>query len=232
MKNQFAKTTIKVAIVEDQTLLSSTLATQLAHHDCIQVLFIASDGQHMQNQISKYGVPEVIVMDIKMPNMNGYRTTVWIRKHHPDVSVLALSGLASPEVIQEIHQCGALGFVSKDQPLEDLIHAIQHVAKREKYVNPWLENGSTRVSRYHFRQRFIDLLNPDRMRILTLLAMGLSNAEIADNVATSVATVKKHLEVLFEHFGARNRLELVKKAIDMGLLTNPLIDSDDEFNVR
>lgn len=210
--------TIHMALIEDEVLLGEMLAKQLANQQGIHVLFTAQDGELMVDKIAAHGVPHIVLMDIQMPGMNGYRSTRWLREHHKSVGILALSGMEDPDAFTEIIECGAHGFVSKDQPFDELLVAIKEVFRKKKYNNPFVDSRQFPASRYGFMERFIDLLNIHHMRILSLLATGLSNQEIAEQANMSTASVKKNLEALFGYFGVRNRLELVKKVNDLGLL--------------
>lgn len=218
MKSSDCDSTIRLALIEDEVLLGEMLAKQLANQQDIHVLFTAKNGERMADKIAAHGVPNVVLMDIQMPGMNGYRSTQWLRKHHKNVGILALSGMEDPEAFTEIIECGAHGFVSKDQPFDELLFAIKEVFRRKKYNNPLVDSRQFPASRYRFRERFIDVLNIHHMRILSLLTTGLSNQEIAEQAHMSTASVKKNLETLFGYFGVRNRLELAKKVNDMGLL--------------
>src|SRR3546814_3080552 len=88
-----------------------------------------------------------------MPIMNGYRSTRWLRDHHQEVGILALSGMEDPEAFREIIECGAHGFVSKDQPFDELLFAINEVFKRKKYNNPLVDSRNFPARRYRFRDR-------------------------------------------------------------------------------
>src|SRR3546814_19562316 len=90
------------------------LAKQLTDQPGIHVLFTARSGELIVDKIAEHGAPDVVLMDIQMPIMNGYRSTRWLRDHHQEVGILALSGMEDPEAFRDIIECGAHGTVSKD----------------------------------------------------------------------------------------------------------------------
>src|SRR3546814_7918294 len=97
MSSPIYNSTIRLALIEDEVLLGEMLAKQLTDQPGIHVLFTARSGELIVDKIAEHGAPDVVLMDIQMPIMNGYRSTRWLRDHHKEVGILALSGMADPE---------------------------------------------------------------------------------------------------------------------------------------
>lgn len=217
MEKQYQQSVV-VAIVDDHQLYVDSLVRSLNAEPDIRVSFVARDGLDMQRQIDKCGAPHVVLLDIRMDGMDGYASADWLRENQPGVGVLMLSDITDADGIREAFDCGAGGFLSKSQGFKELPGAIRQLYREGRYDNPQLEGNAFRPSRYAFRDRFIDMLTPDRMDVLRSVAKGMTNKEIAQAMNMSLGTVKAHMDHLFDRFGEHTRTGLVRKATDMGLL--------------
>ena len=116
---------ISIAVVDDHTLFRHGISSLLSEYEDIKIVFDAANGVDMQEKIKKYPLPQVILMDITMPVMDGYETTKWLKQNHPDVKVLALSMFEEDKPIIGMLKAGAGGYMLKQSKAADLICASQ-----------------------------------------------------------------------------------------------------------
>jgi len=167
--------------------------------------------------------PDVVLMDVSMPDMNGVEATRQIREQAPDVNVLALTIHEEEAYFFEMLHAGANGYVPKRVSPDTLLTAIRAVAQGEVYLHPGVAGAL--VQDYLSRigsgpeQASFDGLTPRQQEVLTLIAEGLSNQEIASKLEISVKTVERHRENIMQRLNLRSRTELVKYALRKGLIS-------------
>ena len=213
------QTDIQVALIDNHALFLDGLEQMLHGQEGIKVLFTAANGQDMQHQIQRHGVPDVVLMDIKMGIMNGYRATQWLTDNHPRVAVLAVTAFEDEDAVEEMLRCGARGYITKAEGHAELYKAILEVAKTGKYINDRVsgrklhaavDGGAIRKS--------MDVLNERKQEFLELCCSDLSYEQIGQQLEVSHAAVKRYAEELYMHFGVRTRHALVAHAFRMGLI--------------
>lgn len=186
----------------------------------IEVLFSAANGMDMQYQIQRHGVPDVVLMDIKMSVMNGYRATQWLTAHHPTVLVLAVTAFEDDDAVEEMLRCGARGYITKAVGHVELYKAILEVTRTGRYINSHVSShrlhaaadGSVIKTR-------MEVLSERKQEFLDLCCSDLSYEQIAQQLDVSHAAVKRYAEELYAHFDVRSRHALVAHAFRMGLIS-------------
>ncbi|MBS1504693.1 MAG: response regulator transcription factor, partial [Bacteroidetes bacterium] len=126
---------ILIAIVDDHTLFRNGVASLMSEFGELQVLFEAENGLQMQEALAKHGAPDVVLMDINMPVMDGYDATCWLRKNYPPVKILALSMFEDDQAVIKMIRCGASGYVLKESKPRELLEAIQAIRSKGVYIN-------------------------------------------------------------------------------------------------
>jgi two-component system response regulator NreC len=166
--------------------------------------------------------PDVVLMDIQMPDMNGIEATKQIKEKVPDTAVLALTMHEDDQYFFEMLHAGASGYVPKRAAPDDLLIAIRTAARGEVFLYPSL---ATRLVQDYLKRAetgdqplVYDDLTPREREVLILIAEGLSNAEIAERLVISIKTVDRHRENIMRKLNMHNRIELVKYALRMGLI--------------
>lgn len=216
-------TDIRILIVDDQALIRSGLRMILEAESGLSVIGEASDGREAI-EVATRQRPDVILMDIRMPVMDGIDATRHLNASalSPKPQVLILTTFDLDEYIYAAIRAGASGFLLKDAPPDDLIHAIRVVARGEALLAPKI----TRRLIEEFASRpepdaapeGIDELTERELEVLRSLAAGLSNAEIADALFVSEATVKTHISHILTKLELRDRVQAVVVAYESGLV--------------
>jgi len=213
------KKLIKVLLVDDHPIVRKGIASCLAKSPDLQILGEAADGVEALRKAREM-TPDVILMDIDMPNMSGLAVTQALRKELPQVKVLILSMHRQTDYVLRILQSGALGYVLKDAPADELIEAIQTVYSGQAYFS----SDIARVALTQFVQGSsegpspMNLTNRER-EVLILIAEGLSNKEIAVKLNLGVRTVETHRERIMRKLNIHSIAGLTRFAIAKGLIS-------------
>ncbi len=212
----------RVVVVDDQTLVRASFSVLIGTAPGLTVVGEAGDGVTAVEVVVRER-PDVVLMDIRMPRLNGIDATQRIVAAHSDVKVLILTTYDLDEYVYAALRAGASGFLLKDAPPADLLTAIQVIADGDALLAP-------RVTRRLIRE-FAERPEPQRdlppalsgitdreREVLLLVAHGLSNTEIAERLQISTATAKTHVARMLTKLDARNRIELVILAYRSGLV--------------
>jgi DNA-binding NarL/FixJ family response regulator len=216
--------TIRVLVVDDQALLRTAFSSLIDAEDDLEVAGEAADGRQAV-ELAVSLAPDVVVMDVRMPVMDGIEATRQITAERAVASrVLILTTFDLDEYVFEALRAGASGFALKSRPLEELLSAIRTVAAGEALLAP----SVTRRLIAHFAEtdqaprrtpRGLAELTDREREVLSLVAEGLSNAELARTLHVSIPTVKTHVSRILTKLGARDRTQLVVLAYESGLVT-------------
>ncbi|KUN04023.1 LuxR family transcriptional regulator [Streptomyces yokosukanensis] len=218
--------TVRVVLADDQPLVRSGLRVILADYPDLEVVGEAATGAEAV-QLVREASPDVVVMDIRMPGMDGIEATRLITAGSSTTRVLVLTTFDEDDHVYGALRAGASGFVVKDMALDDILAAIRVVAAGDALIAP----GVTRrlIADFIGRPAAVPESSPrpvegitEREReVLTLVGRGRSNTEIAEDLFITVATAKSHVSRLLTKLGARDRVQLVITAYEMGLVTLP-----------
>jgi two-component system, NarL family, response regulator NreC len=213
---------IRVMICEDHALLREGLRAILREHPRLEVVGEAAHGREAVEGALRLR-PDVVVMDIEMPEMSGLEATRRIVEAARRVKVLVLTLYDDEEVIASCLDAGAAGYVVKDGPAAQLVYAIEAVHAGKKYLSPGaltkvVEHGRTGPTRTLY-----DLLTGREREVLKLLADGLTTKEIASRLQVSVKTVDTHKTSLMRKLDVHDRTDLVKYAIRRKLIRVPVL---------
>lgn len=217
--------TTRVLVVDDEALLRTAFSALINAEDDLQVVGEAADGRQAV-EIAARLVPDIVVMDIRMPVMDGIEATrvITSRVGLRVPRVLILTTFDLDEYVFEALRAGASGFALKSRPLEELLAAIRTIAAGDALLAP----SVTRRLIAHFADRSRAAVTPppglaeltDREReVLSLVAQGLSNAELAQALHVSLPTAKTHVSRILTKLGARDRTQLVILAYTLRLVT-------------
>lgn len=201
---------IPIAVVDDHTLFRKGVVGLMAEFEELEVVFDAANGKQMQEALTKFPLPQVILMDINMPIMDGYETTCWLKSSYPQVHVLALSMFEDDEAVIKMIRCGACGYILKESKPRDLLEAIKIIVLKGVYIN---EMVSGKLIRSLAAQDTAPNLSHKEMDFLKHCCSELTYREIADLMFVSPRTVDNYRESLFEKLRIKSRTGLVLYAI-------------------
>lgn len=204
---------IRVLIAEDQRLLRQCFREALELDSEIEVVATAADGKEAVVAAERFR-PDIVLMDVSMPNMDGVAATNLIRERVPAAKVLMLSLHDSPDMVGRAVKAGIVGFVSKDVDLEELVRIIKAVHRGDRLHSPFL--ADQRLSEELDAQRLG--LTQREIQVLKCLAEGENNSEIADKLCVSEQTIKKELASLFEKLDVKNRTQAAVRGFQLGIL--------------
>ncbi len=212
---------IRVIIADDHTLVREGVRMILAKEPGIEVVGEAGDGQQAL-ELVEISRPDVVIMDISMPGMDGIEATQKLKERHPELSVLALTMHEDESYVFQLLRAGAAGYVLKRAAAQDLVQAVRATARGEAFLYPSvarkvLEDYLKRAEAGENRERY-DGLTEREKEILTQVAQGLSNQQIAEKLFISIKTVQTHRAHIMEKLNLHDRTELVRYAIRKGLI--------------
>lgn len=208
-----------IAIVDDHTLFRKGLMSLLAESDEVEILFDASNGLELKKNISAENLPEVILMDINMPQMDGYAATKWVTKTYPSVKVLALSMFDEDKPIIEMLKSGAGGYLLKESKTTELVLAIKTIASHGFYMNNLVSGKLIKSLQDPVPAKSeISEISANELKFLQLSCSELTYKEIADKMNLSPHTIDNYREALFHKFEIRSRTGLVLFAIKNDLI--------------
>jgi len=209
---------IRVVIADDQPAVRDGLAMLMGLTDDIEVVGTAANGVEAL-ELTRDLRPNVVLMDLRMPEMDGAEATRKIRATVPDTHVLVLTTYADDDSLFPALQAGAHGYLTKDASAEEIERAIREVADGHTHLDPAIQERlvAALLSTAGRVRTPPDDLTTREVEVLKLIAAGLSNAEIAAALVVSAATVKTHINHIFAKTGARDRAQAVRYAYQHGI---------------
>jgi len=206
---------IRVMLVDDHQMVRNGLKTFLLVHDDLELVGEASNGEQALTTFERVH-PDVILMDLKMPRMDGVEATQALLKRDPGVRIIALTSFKDEDLIRKALEAGAMGYLLKDVDVDELAEAIRAAYRGEPTLAPeaaWVLFKATRRG-----PELGDDLTERERDVLALLVEGLTNPEIADRLYISDSTVKTHVSNILSKLGVSTRTEAASLALQRGLL--------------
>jgi DNA-binding NarL/FixJ family response regulator len=215
---------ITVVLVDDQRVVREGLSMVLGLMPDVEILGSASDGEEAIALVQRLA-PQVVLMDLRMPRVDGVEATLRISEGHPQTKVVVLTTYADDHTVIQALRAGACGFLTKDATSEQIREALGAAVRGEAAIDPAVQhhlvNSIARTAPLRWappdQSRLPDDLTPREAEVLSLIAEGLSNSEIAERLTVSEATVKSHVNHLYTKTGARDRAQAVAYAYRHGL---------------
>jgi len=201
---------INIAIVDDHTLFRNGVAALMGEFDELNIVFEVENGEQLQQALAKHPLPNVILMDINMPVMDGYESTKWLKANYPKTKVLALSMFEDDKAVIQMIKCGASGYVLKESRPRDLLEAIKTIHTKGVYINDLV---SGKMLRSITDDEGVPGLTKKEVEFIKLCCSELTYKEIADQMFVSPRTVDNYRESLFEKLNIKSRTGLVLYAI-------------------
>ncbi|TCJ20314.1 response regulator transcription factor [Rubrobacter taiwanensis] len=218
----------RVLIVDDHDTVRNGIRVMLAGEPGIEIAGEASNGLEALHLCRRVR-PDLVLMDVRMPELDGLAATRSIKRRFPDISVLMLTMYENQDYLLEAIRAGAAGYVLKDAPQQHLVTAIRKVLEGETTLNRAmankliydLANNAPRPGGILSSGTSSHSLTPRELEVLELLALGKTNREIAQQFVLSVGTIKNHVEHIISKLGVSDRTQAVVRALEQGIITFP-----------
>ncbi|MDE3234509.1 MAG: response regulator transcription factor [Bacteroidota bacterium] len=203
---------ISLAIVDDHNLYREGLSTVLENYSDILLIIRACNGSDFISQLQQTTIiPDIVLLDVQMPVMDGKQTARWLKKNHPNIKVIFISMLTHETLYYEFYAIGASGFLSKDCSIPDLLHTIEKVYNGENLLEEY-------VNFQEAKNKKVDtLLTEKQKEFISLCASELTYKEISDKLNISIKTADRYREDLFKKLGISSRIGLVMYALQTGI---------------
>ncbi|WP_316803601.1 response regulator transcription factor [Pedobacter nototheniae] len=206
--------TISIAIIDDHNLFRQGMISLLSEFKEIQIVFDASNGEEMKEKITRNVLPEVILMDVSMPVMDGYESTTWIKENYPQIKVLALSMFEEDKPIIKMLKNGAGGYLLKESKTSDVVAAIKTIKDHGYYLNDLVSGKLLRnIQDNQPTQNISTDLSANEIKFLQLCCSEYTYKEIADQMNLSPHTIDNYRQELFQKFEIKSRTGLVLFAL-------------------
>src|SRR3712207_6344116 len=219
----------RLAIVDDHQLAREGLRDMLADAPVVEVVGEAATGREALLLCSRVR-PDLVLMDVLMPEMDGLAATREIKQRYPEVSVMMVTMHGNPDYLLEALKAGAAGYVLKDAPRREVITAVRRVREGESSLDPELaarllrrlatESGGRRGA-HSANGVLADALTPRELEVLRLMQLGRTNRQVAEELYISRGTVKRHVENIIAKLGVSDRTQAVVRALELGVLEFP-----------
>lgn len=227
---------IRILIVEDQELIRQSIEIMLTNKPDIEIVGSAANGREAIRLTRKL-VPDVILMDIRMPEMDGVQCIEIIKEAMPQIKIIVLTTFDDDEYVFNALKHGASGYLLKGISVSELVEAIKTVARGGALINP---NIATKVFKFFSQMANADYrikvdenrlkeLGKNEQRIIQLIGIGLSNKEIADKLKLSEGTVRNYISGILNKLNLRDRTQIAIYAVQSGLTIKKSLDAGDEF---
>ncbi len=214
---------IRVLICDDQTVVRDGLAAILSTDDEIEVVGVARHGQEALD-LAAERQPDVVLMDLKMPVLNGVQATERLRKSWPAIRVLILTTYADDAWVLDAVRAGASGYLLKDTRREHLLEAIKGTAAGKVFLDPAIAGKVVRqivAPSEPASPPLVDALTEREMNVLDLICKGYSNPEIAQQLHLAAGTVRNYVSSILQKLGVEDRIQAAVLAYQRGLVKRP-----------
>lgn len=211
-----------VVLVDDHVLLRNGLANLIRSFGEYDVLFEAGNGHDFIRQLRPRSLPDIVLLDINMPDMDGYETALWVKKHHPEIKILALSMYDTDNSIIRMLKNGVKGYILKDSDPAELKMALESVINKGFYYSEMVTGklihtiNALDIPDHHTRHVFA--LNDRELEFLKLACTECTYKEIAEQMYLSPRTIDGYRDTLFEKLNVKTRVGLVLYAIRNGIV--------------
>lgn len=212
-----------ISLVDDHVLLRQGLASLINSFNGYKVLFEADNGKHFIEQLKPNVLPDIVLMDITMPEMDGFETTSWLRTNHPSVKVLVLSMMDNETAVIRMLKCGAKGYLLKNTKPTELSLALDEISKKGFYFNEMVSSRIVHVLNSLGEdpadelKRVLNITDREE-EFLKLCCTEMSYKEIAEAMSVSPRTIDGYRDKLFEKLELKTRVGLAMFAIKNGIV--------------
>lgn len=205
----------KVILIDDHHIVRQGLEFLLSTVADLEVLASLSDGQSLINYLNENDIPDIILLDLVMPEMNGIEVTEYVKSHFPDIKVLVLTSYVDDEHVISAINKGADGYEMKDVEPQQLIETIRRVMNGEKMIHPKAQDVFETVSQ---KPHYTNKLSKREIEVLREMVKGKTNKEIAETLFVSEKTIKTHVSHIFSKLQVSDRTQAAIYAMENKLI--------------
>lgn len=205
---------IQVVVADDHVLLRQALCNMINTFPGYTVLFQASNGKELKPLIQQHGIPDIVLLDINMPIMDGFETTKWLYLHYPQIKVLVLSMLSDDRTIIRMLRQGAKGYLLKNADPQELNEALDSIMNKDVYLSEYISGKIVSgLNRYADREEAPVFLSDKEKEFLQWVCSELAYKDIADKMNLSARTIDDYRQTLFMKLNVHSRIGLAIYAI-------------------
>lgn len=210
---------IKVIVADDHVLMRNALSRLVATLDGYEVLAEADNGRDLKNKILQHLVPDIVLLDVNMPEMDGFQTTEWLHKNYPHIRVLVLSMLSDERTIIKMFRLGAKGYLLKNTDPDELKKALDAIVAKNVYLSEYVSGKLVSgLNKYADLEEQPVLLNEREKEFLQWVCSELAYKDIAEKMNLSPRTIDDYRQALFTKLKVHSRVGLVLYAIRNALV--------------
>jgi two-component system invasion response regulator UvrY len=218
---------IKVLIVDDHALVRMGIRRLLEDMSDVEVVADAESGEQALLLVRTHS-PDVVLLDMKMPGIDGWEVTRRLKKSNPQIKVIAVTAMTSDPLPTRVLQLGAMGYLTKESGAEEMASAIRKVAKGEKYLSAEIAQKMAIDSLQEAKDSPFDMLSEREMQVMLMITSGMNVQDIAERLFLSSKTVNGYRYRMFEKLDIKNDVELTYLAMKHRIIENPLDATQDE----
>lgn len=218
---------IKVLIVDDHALVRMGIRRLLEDVLDIEVVADAAGGEEALKLVKSHE-PDVVLLDMKMPGIDGWEVTRRLNKSHPKVKIIAVTAMAGTPLPQRILQLGAMGYLTKESGAEEMASAIQKVARGEKYLSAEVAQQMAINSLQPVTNSPFDVLSEREMQVMLMITRGMMVQEISERLYLTSKTINGYRYRMFEKLGIKNDVELTYLAMKHKMIEKPPSGTDED----
>ncbi len=211
---------IKVLIVDDHALVRMGIRRLLEDLPDVEVVADAESGEQALTMVKSYK-PDVVLLDMKMPGIDGWEVTRRLKKSNPQVKVIAVTAMCAEPLPTRVLQLGAMGYLTKESGAEEMAAAIRKVAKGDKYLSAEIAQKMAISSLEAVQDSPFDLLSEREMQVMLMITSGMTVQDIADRLFLSPKTINGYRYRMFEKLGIKNDVELTFLAMKHRVIERP-----------
>jgi len=210
--------TIKILIVDDHPVVREGIGAMLKREPDFKIIGEASNGVEAVDRALEL-IPDIVLMDLRMPEMDGVEAIERIKAQRPDIKFIILTTYSDDEYIFKGIAAGARAYLLKDAPREELFKAIRAVSRGESLIQPVVASKVLdKLAELSRKTPAMDTLSDREIEVLQLMAKGVSNKDIADQLSITQSTVKTHITSIFQKLNVTTRTEAVTTALKKGII--------------
>lgn len=212
------KDKVKVVLVDDHTLFRKGMVELISNFSDFEVVWDACNGSEFVSEIKTKAFPDLVLLDIAMPVMDGFETGQWIKRKFPDLKFIVLSMSDNESEIIRMIKIGARGYILKDADPAYLEHALRDIVAKGFYYSEWLSGTLINNIRGLETKKEVDALSEKELEFLKLACTEMTYKEIADKMNLSARTIDGYRDAIFEKLSLKSRVGIVLYAIKHGIV--------------